>query len=135
MAVLCWVANQVVLPVLCSKQYSAERMSLVVLGGEDLDTQEQRVRALFGGLPHGKGPRPSFKEAGMPYKVRAGAAACCGGCGSTSSEHRSSANSAACMCMHSAAGWVLMAACGTAGASRPLCCSNRQSSHHSSCRP
>jgi hypothetical protein len=51
------------------QHYSAERMSLVVLGGEDLDTQEQRVRALFGALPNGRGPRPSFKEAGMPYKV------------------------------------------------------------------
>ncbi|KAG1662577.1 hypothetical protein FOA52_003956 [Chlamydomonas sp. UWO 241] len=52
------------------KHYSAERMCLCVLGGESLDTQEDWVRSLFEGLPSGKGPRPDFVDAGMPYKGR-----------------------------------------------------------------
>ena len=52
-----------------SQHYSAERMSLVLLGGESLDTLQAWVQEAFAGLPSGKGPRPSFGAAGMPFKV------------------------------------------------------------------
>eukprot|EP00884_Botryococcus_braunii_P020235 jgi/Botrbrau1/6896/Bobra.67_3s0015.1 len=48
--------------------YSAERMSLVLLGGESLDTLEAWARELFSAVPAGAGPRPSFSHAGEPYK-------------------------------------------------------------------
>ncbi len=44
-------------------------MSLVVLGGQDLDELEQWVSELYAAVPAGKGARPTFFEAGMPYKV------------------------------------------------------------------
>jgi hypothetical protein len=44
-------------------------MSLVLLGGEALDVLEGWVRDIFTGLPTGKGPRPSFKDMGLPFKV------------------------------------------------------------------
>ena len=44
-------------------------MSLVVLGGQGLDELEQWVSDLFSAVPSGKGDRPTFFEAGMPYKV------------------------------------------------------------------
>ena len=53
----------------CRQQYSAERMSLVVLGGQGLDELEQWVTELFSAVPSGKGPRPTFFEAGMPYQA------------------------------------------------------------------
>ncbi|KAL0048825.1 hypothetical protein WJX82_000128 [Trebouxia sp. C0006] len=50
------------------QQYSAERMSLVVLGGQELDELEQWVSDLFSTVPAGKGARPTFFGAGMPYQ-------------------------------------------------------------------
>ena len=51
------------------QQYSAERMSLVVLGGQPLDELQHWVTDLFSSVPSGKGPRPTYFDAGMPYKV------------------------------------------------------------------
>jgi secreted Zn-dependent insulinase-like peptidase len=51
------------------QQYSAERMALVVLGGQPLEELEQWVGELFGGVPGGLGPRPSFSGQGMPFQV------------------------------------------------------------------
>lgn len=44
-------------------------MSLVVLGGQELDELEQWVSELFSAVPAGKGARPTFFGAGMPYQV------------------------------------------------------------------
>ena len=44
-------------------------MSLVVLGGQPLDKLQHWVADLFSAVPSGKGPRPTFFDAGMPYKV------------------------------------------------------------------
>ena len=55
--------------VFCRQHYSAERMSLVVLGGQPLDELQDWVTDLFSSVPSGKGPRPTFFDAGMPYKV------------------------------------------------------------------
>jgi nardilysin len=52
------------------QQYSAERMALVVLGGQPLEELEEWVGELFGGVPGGLGPRPSFSGQGMPFQVR-----------------------------------------------------------------
>ena len=41
----------------------------MVLGGQGLDELEQWVSDLFSAVPSGKGDRPTFFEAGMPYKV------------------------------------------------------------------
>ena len=57
------------LPRLLRRHYSAERMSLVLLGGESLEELQSWVEAAFSGLPTGKGPRPDFSSAGMPFKV------------------------------------------------------------------
>ncbi len=54
----------------CSAQYSAERMSLVVLGGEPLGVLQSWVAEAFQGLPTGKGPRPAFTDMPRPFKVR-----------------------------------------------------------------
>jgi nardilysin len=54
---------------LIRQQYSAERMCLAVLGGEPLDRLQAWVGELFDSVPSGKGPRPSFADAGMPYEV------------------------------------------------------------------
>jgi secreted Zn-dependent insulinase-like peptidase len=51
------------------KQYSAERMNLVILGGESLDTLEEWTRDLFCGVSGGAGPRPAFPDIGPPYQV------------------------------------------------------------------
>lgn len=51
------------------QQYSAERMALVVLGGQPLEELEEWVGELFGGVPGGLGPRPSFSGQGMPFQV------------------------------------------------------------------
>ena len=48
--------------------YSAERMSLVVLGAEDLATLERWVRELFSAVPCGLGPPVSFSGQGKPYE-------------------------------------------------------------------
>eukprot|EP00798_Chlamydomonas_sp_ICE-L_P021127 gene21127-28014_t len=53
-----------------NKHYCAERMSLVVLGGETLDELQQYVTDIFSHLPTGKGPRPTFEGVGMPFKGR-----------------------------------------------------------------
>ena len=53
----------------CRNNYSAERMVLVLLGGEPLETLEQWVRELFLGVPSGRGPRPAFSHLGRPYMV------------------------------------------------------------------
>jgi len=52
------------------QHYSAERMSLVVLGGQDLDALTDAVQRLFSPVPAGRGPRPEFSSAGRPFKVR-----------------------------------------------------------------
>jgi nardilysin len=48
--------------------YSAERMSLVVLGGESLDTLASWVTEIFANLPVGKGPRVTFEGSGGPFE-------------------------------------------------------------------
>lgn len=52
-----------------TQQYSAERMNLVLLGGETLDELETWVRDEFRGVPGGRGPRPSYADAGFPFQV------------------------------------------------------------------
>ncbi|MEW5302568.1 MAG: hypothetical protein WDW38_002287 [Sanguina aurantia] len=52
------------------QQYCAERMSLVVLGGESLDALQAMVSEAFTGLPTGLGPRPSFAGIGPPFQSR-----------------------------------------------------------------
>ncbi len=52
------------------QHYSAERMSLVVLGGQDLDALAGAVQRLFSAVQAGRGPRPEFSSAGRPFKVR-----------------------------------------------------------------
>lgn len=49
------------------EHYSAERMSLVLLGAEPLDTLAAWIEELFGPVPGGRGPRPSISAAGFPY--------------------------------------------------------------------
>ena len=56
------------------QHYSAERMSLVVLGGQSLDELANTVQRLFSAVPSGRGPRPEFSSAGRPFKVRLQAA-------------------------------------------------------------
>lgn len=51
------------------QQYSAERMSLVVLGGQPLDTLQGWVSQRFSAVPAGRGPRPVFSRAGPPFQV------------------------------------------------------------------
>lgn len=53
----------------CRQKYSAERMALVVLGGDSLDTLEGWVRQLFAMVPSGKGPKESFKGMPQPYQA------------------------------------------------------------------
>ncbi|GAX76258.1 hypothetical protein CEUSTIGMA_g3702.t1 [Chlamydomonas eustigma] len=53
-----------------NQHYSAERMSLVVLGGDPLDDLQGLCEETFKELPFGKGPRPEFSDAGMPFKGR-----------------------------------------------------------------
>ena len=50
-----------------ARLYSAERMSLVVLGGDGLDELQRDVVAGFGAVAAGAGPAPAFKDAGAPY--------------------------------------------------------------------
>ncbi|KAF5827025.1 Metalloenzyme, LuxS/M16 peptidase-like protein [Dunaliella salina] len=52
------------------RHYCAERMSLVLLGGETLDELQSWVTEIFQDLPTGKGPRPSFESMGMPFENR-----------------------------------------------------------------
>jgi hypothetical protein len=55
---------------LCRQHYSAARMSLVVLGGQDLDTLQSWVEGSFGPIPTATaGPPESFEGAGMPFEV------------------------------------------------------------------
>ena len=49
-------------------QYSAERMSLVILGGEDLRTLDAWARELFACVPCGLGPPVSFFDEGKPFE-------------------------------------------------------------------
>lgn len=51
------------------QQYSAERMSLVVLGGQPLDVLQGWVQDHFSAVPAGRGPRPVFSDAGPPFQV------------------------------------------------------------------
>lgn len=52
-------------------QYGAERMQLVVLGGEPLERLEAWVAELFAPVPRGvSGPAASFAAAGKPFEVR-----------------------------------------------------------------
>lgn len=44
-------------------------MSLVVLGGEPLDTLEEWVRELLGVVPCGVGPITNFCAHGYPFEV------------------------------------------------------------------
>lgn len=65
----------------CSAQYSAPRMSLAVLGGQDLDTLESWVQASFGGILTGTaGPPASFEHAGLPFEVGGPSAVAQGTC-------------------------------------------------------
>jgi hypothetical protein len=58
-------------PGMCRRgQYSAERMNLVILGGEPLDTLERWAAELFSAAPAGRGPSPTFYDAGFPFEVR-----------------------------------------------------------------
>ena len=41
----------------------------MLLGGESLEELQGWVEELFKGLPVGKGDRPCFASAGMPFKV------------------------------------------------------------------
>lgn len=41
----------------------------MVLGGQPLDELQGWVTDLFASVPSGKGPRPTFFDAGMPYQV------------------------------------------------------------------
>lgn len=52
------------------RHYSAERMSLVVAGGQPLDELQEWVAALFAGVPGGKGQRPTFDNCPQPFEVR-----------------------------------------------------------------
>ena len=54
----------------CRGQYSAERMNLVLLGGEPLDTLQAWAEELFSAVPGGRGPSPTFHDAGFPFEVR-----------------------------------------------------------------
>ena len=54
----------------CRQQYSADRMSLVVLGGESLEQLEGWVRELFTPVTSGQLQRPTFSGAGLPFEVR-----------------------------------------------------------------
>ena len=54
----------------CRQHYSADRMSLVVMGGESLDQLEGWVRELFTPVSSGQLQRPTFFGAGMPFEVR-----------------------------------------------------------------
>lgn len=44
-------------------------MSLVVLGGQPLEELQHWVTDLFSSVPSGNGPRPTYFDAGMPYRV------------------------------------------------------------------
>lgn len=50
-------------------QYSAERMSLVVAGGQSLDELQGWVSSLFAEIPSGKGARPVFDHCPRPFEV------------------------------------------------------------------
>jgi nardilysin len=52
------------------RQYSAERMALVVLGGQPLAQLREWVEQLFGAVPSGLGPRPDFSATPPPFEVR-----------------------------------------------------------------
>lgn len=52
-----------------NSQYSAERMSLVVVGGQSLDELQGWVVELFSGVPSGRGGRPTFEGVGRPFEV------------------------------------------------------------------
>lgn len=50
-------------------QYSAEKMSLVLLGGESLDTLTSWCKEIFESqLPEGKGLRATFESPGSPFE-------------------------------------------------------------------
>jgi secreted Zn-dependent insulinase-like peptidase len=49
-------------------QYSAERMKLVILGGEPLATLAAWAAELFGGVAGGRGPRPSYAAEGAAFE-------------------------------------------------------------------
>ena len=52
------------------EQYSAERMTLAVLGAEPLDDLEAWVRELFAGVPSGRsGPPATFQELPPPFEA------------------------------------------------------------------
>jgi hypothetical protein len=52
-------------------QYSAERMALVVLGGQPLPELRGWAEELFGGVRSGLGPRPDFSATPPPFEVGA----------------------------------------------------------------
>jgi len=47
--------------------YSAERMTLVVVGGNSLDEMQAWAAELFGDTPTGRGPRPTYEAHGRPF--------------------------------------------------------------------
>jgi secreted Zn-dependent insulinase-like peptidase len=52
------------------QHYSAERMTLVILGAEPLDVLQSWAADLFSAVPSGRGCRPTFEHAGPPFKVK-----------------------------------------------------------------
>ena len=44
-------------------------MTLAVLGGQDLDQLQAWVVQLFDSVPSGRGDKPSFTDAGLPFEV------------------------------------------------------------------
>ncbi len=50
-------------------QYGAERMSCVVVAGDDLDTMQGWVEEKLAGVAGGVGARASFKSVGRPFEV------------------------------------------------------------------
>ncbi len=51
------------------QQYSAERMALVVLGGQPLEELRSWVEQLFVAVPSGLGSRPDFAGTSPPFEV------------------------------------------------------------------
>ena len=52
------------------RHYGAERMTLVILSGEDMSIMKAWVKSYFSDIRHGVGPRPRFDDAGFPFASR-----------------------------------------------------------------
>jgi len=51
-----------------NRTYSAQRMCLCILGGEDLQTMERWVKELFGNVKPASEPLPDYSGCGFPYE-------------------------------------------------------------------